>query len=374
MTNRPHTCPTCKQPWHTLAPIGAPAAIDLRAPEIDPAEVQRASGATFDKPAPPPPQNPAGFVDLFTIHEQQQRRPPLTRELPQIPQPPAQFAQQELAPLGRFEGNTHTPVAPLDVFNHPIIGGKVTICVCVYGNYPDLHRRCLSSLITTTPPDHRDIHVVGNEVCPETVAFLSNLRDHGKVQKVILNPDNRKKYPAMRQLFHDPNDPIKTNWVIWFDDDSIANRDSKWLPKLLDTIIAHYPAGDRLFGAEMFTTLSSSQIAWVKSRPWYRGRDLQTRPKQGAPNGNRAWFAAGGFWALHMDVIRQQDIPDPQIGHNGGDYMVGAQVWQAGYTVKGWNNKKQFVFTSSVKRRGLEEEHTGTANWKPGGVPKAKKR
>jgi hypothetical protein len=46
------------------------------------------------------------------------------------------------------------------------------------------------------------------------------------------------------------------------------------------------------------------------------------------------------------------NIPDPEIGHNGGDVCIGEQLYQGGYQAKSWNAKKQFVNTSSVKRRG----------------------
>ena len=87
-----------------------------------------------------------------------------------------------------------------------------------------------------------------------------------------------------------------------------------------------------------------------------------------SPNGRKVVFPAGGFWAMSMDVVRAADIPDPEIGHNGGDYMIAEQAWQTGSMVKGWNNRKQFVHTSSVPRRGITEHHTGTAQWRPGGI------
>ena len=68
--------------------------------------------------------------------------------------------------------------------------------------------------------------------------------------------------------------------------------------------------------------------------------------------------------------MREAGIPDPDLGHNGGDYFLGAQMWQAGYATKAWNRGKKIVHTSSVARRGLNEIHTGMPGWTPGGVSK----
>jgi hypothetical protein len=187
---------------------------------------------------------------------------------------------------------------------------------------------------------------------------------------LVINDGNIKKYPAMRQLFQDPQDPITDQYVIWFDDDSIADKDPLWLPKLLETIIAFHPKGCRLYGARLFFTLSPSQMAWIKTRPWYRNKPFQMATGRVGPNANKAIFASGGFWALATHVIKDADLPDPQIGNNGGDYMVGAQVHQLGWQVKDWNARKQLVNFSSVPRRGLSEIHTGMPGWQPGGVAK----
>ena len=88
-----------------------------------------------------------------------------------------------------------------------------------------------------------------------------------------------------------------------------------------------------------------------------------------SPNANKVMFATGGFWAAEMEAIRGAGVPDDQIGHNGGDYMIGEQLWQYGVNLKEWNRDKMFVTTSSVPRRGLNEVHTGQNGWIPGGVP-----
>jgi len=260
-----------------------------------------------------------------------------------------------------------------DPFDHPIIGGSMTICILMYGDYPDMHRACLGSILKTTSPQRREIRIVTNQLALPTRGWLDGLKAEGSIHTLIHNDDNIKKYPAMRQLFWDEENQITTKWITWFDDDSIANRDPQWYQHLAQKIIADYGKKARMVGDLRFWTMNQAQLAWARTRPWWTDRHLQTKQKTEAASGQHIFFAAGGFWAIETEAMREAQIPDPQIGHNGGDYMVALQLWQQGYRTAAWNHNKKHVFTSSVGRRGLNEMHTGMAGWKPGGVPKNKR-
>ena len=204
---------------------------------------------------------------------------------------------------------------------------------------------------------------------PEINDYLENLSRENLVHKTYINDTNIKKYPAMRQMFYDMEDPITDKYVIWFDDDSIADKDTQWFTKLCTVIKNNHAENYRYYGAKFFWNLNYPQIQWIKSRPWYRNRGFQMKNGLESPNANKVMFATGGFWAAEMEAIRGAGVPDDQIGHNGGDYMIGEQLWQYGVNLKEWNRDKMFVTTSSVPRRGLNEVHTGQNGWMPGGVP-----
>jgi GT2 family glycosyltransferase len=188
---------------------------------------------------------------------------------------------------------------------------------------------------------------------------VDGLVDNGLVTKHYRHQTNDKKYPVMREMFWDPAHPITTNWVVWFDDDSIADRNRQWVYLLLQKIIDAKAGGAGLVGPKFFWDLKPGQAEHYKSRPWYRGRAFCDRHGKESPNGTKIVFAAGGFWAMATEALRAADVPDPALGHNGGDYTIGAQLWQHGYSVASWNSNKQFVHTSSVPRRGLSEPHFG---------------
>lgn len=283
----------------------------------------------------------------------------------------SQVAAPVLAPAARFERadpgtpNTAIPTAApdKDIYRDPVIGGKFTVCVLFYGpaQYHSLHMRCLNSIVSTCPPGRIDLRVGSNELCDETAAVLDRLVDHGVVSKHYRHRENALKYPVMREMFHDTALPIETNYLIWFDDDSIADRNQQWLTLLAQAILANPEAG--LFGADMTIRLSTAQQQLYRSRPWYQGRPFRMKNKKPAPNGDHAVFVAGGFFCLKTAAMRAADIPDAALTHNGGDYTIGEQLYQAGYDIVGWNRSKQYIHTSSVVRRGVSQPHFGTPAW-----------
>ena len=186
------------------------------------------------------------------------------------------------------------PALKSDPFDHPIIGGKMTICVLLYGDYPDMHRACIGSILKSTSLERRQLRVVTNQLCMPIRAWLDDLAAEGHLQTLIHNDDNQKKYPAMRQLFWDPVNPINTKWIVWFDDDSIANKDPQWYPNLAHKIINEYPKKARMVGDLRFWTFNPTQLAWAKSRPWWKGRHLQTKQKTPAPNTSSSPRAGSG--------------------------------------------------------------------------------
>jgi len=249
------------------------------------------------------------------------------------------------------------------IFDNPVIGGKFTVCVLFYGpaEYHDLHMRCLNSIITTCPPARIDLRVASNALCDETAAVLERLAAHKVITKYYRHNTNDLKYPVMREMFHDPDCPITTNYTLWFDDDSVADRNAQWLKVLAGTIIQSPDAG--LIGADMILQLSAQQMQYYKTRPWYKGKKFRLRNGKPADNGQYAVFVAGGFFAIKTEAIRAADVPDVALTHNGGDYTIGEQLYQNDYGIKGWNRQKQFIHTSSVPRRGESQAHFGTAQW-----------
>lgn len=255
----------------------------------------------------------------------------------------------------------HLTTAPSNteaaILDHPIIGGKVTVCVLCYGkDHFNLHQRCLEKIAATVPKDRMELRVGLNEVSLDTLNYVERMDPF----KIYNHPENAKKYPVMREMFHDPAAPLTTNYLIWFDDDSYVVNE-KWLYRLCETIIENHPHGNRLYGIKFFHQLQIDlaqgvdQRKWFQSAPWHKGRNFRTRQGIAAPNGDSICFVSGGFLALGVDAIKACDIPCARLLHNGGDITIGEQVWQGGFGMKDFNRGKELIYSSGAERRGYSE-------------------
>lgn len=260
--------------------------------------------------------------------------------------------------------------AAFKVLDHPVLGGKVTICALTWGDNLKLIQSCLDSIIATVPKHRRDIRVALNQPSAASRAYVHSLIDNGDVTKLYADlgraddPKARKKYPAMRQLFWDEEKPIETKYLLWFDDDSRPVH-KHWLPQLAEKIILNHKHNGALYGRKLFHDLAAYSKhghrpdAWFKDADWWRQVPLRLRGTERlGPNGSCIDFVAGWFWALNVEVMRLANIPDPRLWHNGGDITIGAQVHQLGYKVIEFNGDKKFVFTPKKEdggRRGWSE-------------------
>lgn len=250
---------------------------------------------------------------------------------------------------------TPPPIAD-NIFDHPSVGGKFTVFVLCYGDFHDLHRRCLGAILATIPHSRMDLRVGSNELCQQSVDFIEDLVRQGLITKHYRHTENAYKYPVMREMFWDPEHPITTKWVIWFDDDSICDVELNWIRYAAQHIAQYHKGRDaHMLGAPFLWSPNTSQQQIFQSRPWHQGRPLRAKDGRSSPNGKHIRFAAGSFWLLTHEALVAANIPDLGTGltHTGGDWQIGEQLYQAGYELQTFNQKKQFVRSSSVPRRGV---------------------
>lgn len=257
------------------------------------------------------------------------------------------------------------PVASLEqTMASPNIGGKVTIFVLLYGGeeYYEMHASCLQSIIRTIPAAYREIRIGSNALNAKSTVLVTSLMQSGDIRLHYAHTENAYKYPVMREMFFDAANPIETKWVLWFDDDSICDVDQNWFHHLTAVIASNSDQSAHMIGNKFSWKLSPEQRRILARQPWYKNRHWCMHNGRPTATGNTVIFATGGFWAITTEAIRAADIPDLNTGlqHNGGDWQIGAQLHQAGYTIKQWNGQKRFVRTSSVPRRGVTTPMIGT--------------
>lgn len=255
-----------------------------------------------------------------------------------------------------------TPRSDQRIFEHPIIGGKFTVFVLCYGHYTQLHYECIESLLATVPLNRMDLRIAANEPHSQSRKYFQQLISRGVLTKYYHHDENILKYPAMREMFYDKDCPIRTNYLIWLDDDTICNRNPGWLWALAHTIVEGHSSSEnvRMFGPKFCWQLQDRQIQWIQQARWYKGKPFLDPSGIPAPDGRYVQFAAESFFALHVDTMRQCNIPDPRFRQTGGGYMIGAQLLQGGYSVMAFDSKaKQHVNWSSYRTRGVSQNHTG---------------
>lgn len=290
--------------------------------------------------------------------------PPLTSATNDLPALRERYGPREYVPPPAGEDPAYK------LLDHPVLGGKVTICILSWGDNFKLLHSSLDMILRTVPKSRRDIRVLLNQPCEQSRLYVDGLIGSGDVTKMYADhgraddPKARKKYPAMRQAFHDPDCPLTTKYLLWFDDDSRPVH-KKWLTTLAELIINNHQTGGRLYGRKLYHDLSAyakqgnRPDQWFRQANWWRDVPLRLRSTQRlGPNGSCIDFVAGWFWAVAVEAIREADIPDARLWHNGGDITIGAQIHQIGRKVVEFNSDKTFVFTPKKEdggRRGWSE-------------------
>ncbi len=224
---------------------------------------------------------------------------------------------------------------PMD--NH-IIGGKFTCIVNMRDKHDEDQRQCLGSILRTLPQEHRDVRVLARDVSDDITLWLHTLVAENQITIALAH--DHDKYVAMRALLHDTTVPITTPYLVWFDDIARADKDSQWWLKLAQTIINYHPEGCRLYGAQAVT---KTPAEFVKARAWYKSRNFRLANGAESAKGDKTILVYEPFWAIHMDAVREADIPDPMATQPGGEVIMAEQLWQAGYKIKHWNGQKQFI-------------------------------
>lgn len=275
-----------------------------------------------------------------------------------VPKLPPEFVPRPKSADGAFR-----------VLDNPIIGGKLTICILSWGENLELLHRCLEGIVESVPRERFDIRVALNQPGQASLEY-AQARTAKTITKLYIDyghpndPNARKKYPAMREMFHDPECPITTKYLLWFDDD-VRPVHKHWLPTLAEKIIGNHRQGGVLYGRKLYHDLMAysrdghNPRQWFERAPWWKNEMLRLKGLQrNGPNGSCIDFVAGWFWAMSVEFMRRADIPDMRLWHNGGDITIGAQVHQAGGRVVEFNSDKKFLYCPTKEqggRRGWSE-------------------
>ena len=225
---------------------------------------------------------------------------------------------------------------------------QFTVLGLLYGDHAVLARRLLSSWSRYIKPrDGVARFCIGlNSVCDETVnlvhEFANGLPDG--VSCSTYAADNPGKYPVMRRMLYDTDRPIRTPYVMWFDDDSALAAS--------DVFRRIYPmlgGGVDLLGAHFRFKLRGGQPDYIRSRPWYSGMSVL--------NGRVESFIAGGWWVARYSILEKWDYPWPELQHRGGDVMLGAMCRQQHYRMAEY--REGLLINANLDRQNHKSDRRG---------------
>ena len=198
-----------------------------------------------------------------------------------------------------------------------------TVCVLLYGDYPELAMRCLSKLRLLTMSGTIALRIGTNSISQRTADAVRLLGLNNCV--FSHSKENIIKYPMMKRLFCSSEPKIgdsfgvATPFVMWFDDDSYISADDPY--EWLSLVEQEMEAAD-MIGSVYSIRLKGNQSLWVKRQPWYNGVPVTHL--------QRVSYCTGGWWTIRTDVPQKFQWPISELVHRGGDVMLGELCRQQG--------------------------------------------
>ena len=202
-----------------------------------------------------------------------------------------------------------------------------TIAVLLYGDYLHLAARCLNSIVERPWFEEVDLRVATNELGQATSDYVDALVEQGSLleKNLYVSSENSLKYPMMRRLLYDPDNPVATDYFMWFDDDSYISAQQGVQPTWLAHVASAMVDAD-MIGAPHRMALRGSQHLWIQHQPWYAGKPVKA--------GQNVSFFTGGWWTIRTEILQAHNWPVLDIKHRGGDVMLGELGRQQGLKMR----------------------------------------
>jgi len=225
---------------------------------------------------------------------------------------------------------------------------RIAVFALFYGDHLELHDRLMRGLEGSLKSPDIKLTVWLNSVSDRCADRISK----GVAQlngDIAYRGDNVPKYEAMRTMFQPLKATSSTDWVVWFDDDTVIEKPD-WVSVTSNYILAN-PSVVYL-GERWFIHWVAGQWEFIQKATWFRGKPPELI--RGKPGIN---FAQGAYWWLKSSAMCDLDWPDPRLSHNGGDTLLGEAIRQQGWPFS--------MFSYGVKpnkapRRGMSQRPAGS--------------
>jgi hypothetical protein len=211
-------------------------------------------------------------------------------------------------------------------------GPLFTICVCSYGNHPELILRCLDSILLD-PLDRSEVEIIlgCNQVAPEVMHEIDRRYNDGFITSIIRSHTNFNKAGMQRFMFRMARAP----YVLSLDDDMRFKRG--WSALMRSFILESRPfdVAGRLHSLSNRTLWSGQKKpydSYCQKKRWWRGKQ---------PYGLEVVFPAGQCFLARTRFVLDNDYPDLDMRIDWDDVLLGDMVTQL--------DGKQIWFSEAVK-------------------------
>lgn len=235
--------------------------------------------------------------------------------------------------------------------------GPAELCVCILFYGADdyccqLAKRILNRPMRELAENNIEFRFGFNAVGADTQHVVDAFLDAADyaVRARVESAVNIYKYPMMRKLFYDT--PLTAPVTMWFDDNSYIDPETDvgtWYDRILQQL--NYCAA---IGSVYTASLEGNQAAWIKSQPWFNGKEPTPYVK----------YAAGGWWAAQTEVLQRHNWPVPEIKQYGGDVMLGELLRQHDLPLCHFRDNVMIQANASgvesvTQRRGFDAQPVG---------------
>lgn len=194
-----------------------------------------------------------------------------------------------------------------------------SVCICTYGDHPELILRCLDSIIKEPILKSELEVIVGcNDVSDEVMDELERRYRDGLISTLIRSPVNYNKAGMQRFMFRLARAP----YVLSLDDDMYFK--DFWSFKMKEQILATHPfeAAGRLHALSNRTLWSGQKKpydTYCQKKRWWRGK---------RPYGLEVVFPAGQCFLVRTQFAIENDYPDLDMRIDWDDVLLGDLVIQ----------------------------------------------